>query len=242
MKTRKLFSINDILKHILMKKLLLLFFGLSTFLSSCNHDIPQPCDGKYKTAKFDEDIHTIIIKDGNGQIGIRKGEDQTFEYSKDYTPNDGFNEYSVSNGVLTIGSTFSYSYITLPSFNSVNIVEGNSTVTISTSHAEGQKSLAIGDNSGIIFGEVCGEREDAILSKTSTPLSIDAEILDNGTIDTYEVEAERVDFTVHTNGKAYFNVSKVLEGTIVSIGTVYYKGNPTTVNVDIQGSGDLIHQ
>jgi hypothetical protein len=211
---------------------------LMMLVLSCSKNEFEDCNYDLEKAKLDEEISSIVIEDGNGDVFIRKGDTYSFEYPGGWIEDEGHNQFRVENGVLYIGSSFSESFVTMPDLLAVDILSDNSTVIIGQSHATGNKQFAIHENATIRFGEVCGDEE--VLAKSTPELHVDVTIHSNGNVNMYDIDVRSLSFNYWGGNILRVKASSELTGTIYDNGKVYYRESPV-LNVDIQTDGELIN-
>jgi hypothetical protein len=78
---------------------------------------------------------------------------------------------------------------------------------------------------------------DITLEGKSKSLTIDA--ASAGTVDAYNLEAEKVEAKVGSAGSAKVNVTKSLDAEANSGGSIRYRGNPTSTNIDSNSGGSV---
>jgi hypothetical protein len=76
---------------------------------------------------------------------------------------------------------------------------------------------------------------------TTEGSSLNLTISGSGYLSAFNYPVNTCHFTMSGSGNAEVNVNKLLEGTLSGSGSLFYKGNPPIVNVQISGSGVIMH-
>ncbi len=83
-----------------------------------------------------------------------------------------------------------------------------------------------------------GGSGDILLSGQTKRLK--SSIAGSGNIKAYELETNEVKASIAGSGSVYISVKDNIKASVVGSGSVYYKGEPTYVDVNSIGSGDVI--
>lgn len=130
--------------------------------------------------------------------------------------------------------------VTTPSFNYLRVAGSGDMVTDAFTVSNAKLKV---DGSGSINADVTGEEIEATISGSGDiQLAGSAEnfkpiISGSGDIKAYNLTSKDVQARISGSGKIQTRVSGKLNATIAGSGDVYYKGNPTSINTSISGSG-----
>lgn len=167
------------------------------------------------------DVH--IVK-GNTFSVEKKGYANLLPYLatevKVHTLEIGFNDVSVVRNDNTAV------FITMPALAGISI-NGNSTFNISGDFTAPLMEISVNGNGKVTITDGAAEE-----LKTT--------VNGNGEIKTFGYTATTGRHTINGNGTIETTVTRQLFVNINGNGTIYYKGNPTTVSSEIAGSGKLI--
>lgn len=103
----------------------------------------------------------------------------------------------------------------------------------------GSGNLDIGVATEILKGEVQGSGD---LNISGTGKTSEMEVHGSGNIRSYDFHHESSRTVVDGSGNIYLYVTDYLNAKVFGSGSIYYAGNPSNVEKEINGSGDVIKQ
>ena len=134
--------------------------------------------------------------------------------------------------------------VTTPSLNYLRVA-GSGYLVSSDDFTADEWELRV-DGSGTVSAQTNGGIVNANVSGSGT-IQLEGSVEEfkpvisgSGDIKGYHLLAENVEARISGSGKIQTTVSQLLKVNISGSGDVFYKGNPTTVNTAISGSGKLV--
>lgn len=215
-----------------MKKYSLLFLSFACIFLSCRKDVLRG-EGQIIIQTVPVTAFTKIKVNGSTDVHIVKGNSFSVE-KKGYANLLPHLDFIVSGTTLEIGFDNEYSikndnteaYVTMPSLTGINI-NGSCDFDVNGNFTEALFNIDINGN-----GEVTVSDGAADELKTT--------VNGNGEIKAFGLTAKKAVHNVNGNGKIENTVTQELRAIVNGNGTIYYKGNPTTVTSEITGSGKVI--
>lgn len=203
--------------------------------ASCEKDMITG-NGNVQTIERQVDDFTKVATQGSTVIHIVKGAD--FEVKlKGYANLLPYLKTTVSNGTLSVRyenksqvrNDNSEVYITMPVLNGLS------------SGGSGNMYIAGAFNNNLNFNVSISGAADITMEQGSAE-NLVVHSAGSGSFDSFGFTAQRADIAISGSGEAKFTVEQKLNVTINGSGSVYYKGNPGTIEKTINGSGKLVHQ
>ena len=214
------------------------FFLLAAFtvaFTSCKKD-PVTGNGSIQTQEREVSAFTKVSTQGSTIIHIVQGTD--FEVKvKGYANLLPYLKTTVNNGTLSVRYE-----------DTRNVRNDNSEVYITMPVLTGLSSSGSGDMH--VAGEFNNNTNfDAHISG-SADITVEKGAAENfvlhssgsGSFDSFGFIAQHADIAISGSGAARITVGQKLKVKINGSGSVYYKGDPATVDNDISGSGKVIKQ
>lgn len=214
-------------------KLMLLLAGFAGILASCKKDNVIG-GGTVKTEERQLNGFTRIIVEGSTDVYITGGTD--FEVKvKAYENLLPRLKTRVENGALIIKYEDDVStrndnsevYITMPDLTGVN-TSGSGDIDVKGNF----------DDIHTFDASISGSSEINIENASVEKLILS--ISGSGDFKSFGLHSEEADVSISGSGDVEITVNTKLKAKIRGSGNIYYKGNPTAIDDDISGSGDLI--
>ncbi|HTN06733.1 GIN domain-containing protein [Agriterribacter sp.] len=214
------------------------FFLLAAFLLaflSCKKD-PVTGNGSIQTQERDVSAFTKVATQGSTIIHIVQGTD--FEVKvKGYANLLPYLKTTVNNGTLSVRYE-----------DTRNVRNDNSEVYITMPVLTGLSSSGSGDMH--VAGEFNNNTNFDVYISGSANITVEKGAAENfvlrssgsGSFDSFGFIAQHADIAISGSGEAGITVVQKLKVKINGSGSVYYKGDPATVDNDISGSGKVIKQ
>ncbi len=193
-------------------------------------------DGTVQTQERDVNAFTRVATQGSTTIHIVQG--TNFEVKvKGYANLLPYLKTTVENGALSVRYE-----------NTRNVRNDNSEVFITMPAITGLTSSGSGNMH--VVGEFANSTNFDVYMSGSADITVEKGTAENfmlrssgsGNFDSFGFTSQNADIAISGSGKAKITVDKKLEVKINGSGSVYYKGDPGTVNNDISGSGKVIKQ
>ncbi|MCP4213762.1 MAG: DUF2807 domain-containing protein [bacterium] len=185
----------------------------------------------------------VFIRQGGEQSVVLEGEDNILPLVDTY----------IESGILVIDSSHSYrsrsdlkAYITLTDIRKLAIsgagfIYGEEPINaddlILDSTGAGKVELDVTSQS--ISTRITGAGSVILSGTTSEHL---VEITGAGNVEAANLQAAVYDILIAGAGNCNVYVTQRLEATITGSGSIFYSGNPATVNARVTGSGTIVQQ
>lgn len=208
---------------------------MSVAFASCEKDKVKG-SGAVTTEQRNVSDFSAIFVSGSTNVFITQG--NNFEVQvKAYSNLLPYLETKSQNGKLTIGyksnsniqNDNSQVFIVMPSLNSLS-VSGSGNINATGNFPTVNQFNAFVSGSGNINMDTA-EVDDLTIT-----------ISGSGNVKSYPLRSQNAEININGSGNAEVYVSQNLNAAINGSGSVYYKGNPPTVNSKISGSGKMIPQ
>ncbi|HRO48388.1 head GIN domain-containing protein [Agriterribacter sp.] len=214
-------------------RFIFLLVAFSAVFASCKKDLLTG-NGSIQTQERDVSAFTKVATQGSTLIHIVQGTD--FEVkAKGYANLLPYLKTTVSNGVLSVRYE-----------DTRNVRNDNSEVFITMPVLTGLSSQGSGDiyvagtfNSSDNFDVTISGSADIVVEKGSAD-HFALHSSGSGDFKSFGFTAGTADITIAGSGNVEIAVVQQLKAKIRGSGSVYYKGDPVTIDDDISGSGKVI--
>ena len=232
----------------------LLFLLLGTLFTACKKEnVCSDPIGVSVNRTFDLTDFTAIRLDNNAKVHLVEGATETISASGDSLFIEQL-ELSVSSNELKIKFTEYCSnsaaidiYITMPTFNKIEVRGAGSVETDSFSNVReletvmnGSGSIELGHISKLNTLNATINGSGTVLAKTKIENidKVNVQVNGSGSLDIYKVKADSCTATISGSGFARMFVKDLLKVNISGSGSFYYLGQPT-IDSEISGSGKV---
>lgn len=209
--------------------------ALTVLVSSCKKDLITG-SGEIKTEQRTLENFTNVSTEGSSKVHIVKG--NVFEVKvKAYTNLLPYLETIVQNGKLSIRYK-----------NTSSVRNDNSEIFITMPALTALSSYGSGDidadgefNGATDFNaEIRGSANISIAHGAAQKLVLQSS--GSGNFKSFGLTAQHADIFISGSGNAEITVAQKLKAAINGSGNVYYKGTPSAIENNINGSGKVIKQ
>ncbi|HRP56774.1 DUF2807 domain-containing protein [Agriterribacter sp.] len=216
-------------------KFIFLLVAFTATVASCKKE-SLTGDGAVQTEERNVNAFTKVATHGSTTIHIVQGAD--FEVKvKGYANLLPYLKTTVENGVLSVRYE-----------NTRNVRNDNSEVFITMPVLTGLSSSGSGDMHAA--GEFGSNTNFDVNISGSADITVEKGAAENfvlhssgsGSFNSFGFTSQNADIAISGSGTAKITVSQKLKVKINGSGSVYYKGDPATVDNDISGSGKVIKQ
>lgn len=216
-------------------KFIFLLAAFAAAFASCKKDSVTG-NGSIQTQERNVSAFTKVATQGSTTIHIVQGAD--FEVkAKGYANLLPYLKTTVENGILSVRYE-----------NTGNVRNDNSEVFITMPALTGLSSSGSGDMH--VAGEFNNNTNFDVHISGSADITVEKGVAENfvlrssgsGSFDSFGFTSQHADIAISGSGEARITVGQKLKVKINGSGSVYYKGNPATVDNDISGSGKVIKQ
>lgn len=232
-------------------KTLILGLFITTSIASCNC-----CDesGDVRTSIRSVPAFESIVTNGNFNVYITPAETQEVKVVADEHVEPTI-ETEVSNGILTISFKSNTNkinlckttadrldiYISMPSIKSIDL-EGSGMVQSTGVLKSTNLSVILNGSGKVILADSCNAA--TVSCNGSGMITLNGQAKDqtitlggSGSINASGFETENTTANLSGSGTISTRVTKLLNATLSGSGSIFYYGNPTTVNKNQTGSG-----
>ena len=216
-------------------KFIFLLAAFTATVASCKKE-SLTGDGSVQTQERDVNAFTKVATQGSTIIHIVQGSD--FEVKvKGYANLLPYLKTTVENGTLSVRYE-----------NTRNVRNDNSEVFITMPALTGLSSSGSGDMHAA--GEFGNSTNFDVQISGSANITVEKGAAENfrlrssgsGNFDSFGFTSQNADIAISGSGEAKITVDKKLKVKINGSGSVYYKGDPATIDNNISGSGKVIKQ
>lgn len=209
--------------------------AVTILVSSCKKDLITG-SGEIKTEQRNLEDFTAISTEGSSKVHIIKG--NVFEVKvKAYANLLPYLETIVQNGKLSIRYK-----------NTSSVRDDNSEIFITMPALTGLQTFGSGDidatgdfNGAVDFSaEIRGSASINIANGTAEKLVLQSS--GSGNFKSFGLTAQQAQISISGSGDAEITVAQKLKTLINGSGNIYYKGTPSAIENNINGSGKVIKQ
>ena len=184
---------------------------------------------------------TLTVKQGSSYSIVLEGDEDDLDKIEVEVKGDRLVIKTRNNSWSRMGKITGT--VVMPTIESLS-VSGSGTLKSDGTLNTGDLSLAVSGSGDM---EVAISAEDVKMSVSGSGdieasgscEDLDLAISGSGGVQAKNLQAKDVDAAISGSGEAYINLTGDLEGRISGSGDIYYKGNPSSIDSRVSGSGNI---